>query len=209
MKRYAFVDVDMTIVSGNLGAAFAKELLKQGPKRAYMRNPLRFVLYLLKSVHVVILYPFSWLYPVYVYLQDATTDRFFDLIESWRPELADRAARRAVSRARIPEAAVRFLQKLHADGYSIVLLSASPTLVLKYLADRLPVPVDYVGIDDRHREPFFAHVKARIIEEEFGDGIPALVVGNPRREPFWLARERAVVVRKPEDLSDLLPSKDA
>ena len=200
MKRYAFVDVDHTLVNGNLGKDFAKELLKRGPREGIIKDKYRFILYILKNVHLVLLYPFSFLYPVYIYLQDAATDRFFDLVESWDLEEAERAANIVAKRAEVPEAAVSFIQKLHARGYSIVLLSASPTIILKYLARRLPVPLQFVGTDKSHPYPLTRDAKAKVIRGEFADGIPCIVVGNPKREPFWLARERAIVVRKPKEL---------
>ena len=201
MKRYAFVDVDMTIVDGNLGTIFAKELLKKGPRKIYLRSKWHFIAYLIKSVYIALLYPFSFLYPVYVFLQDASTDRFFDLLESWRREEIEAAAKRTAERAKIPEEAILFLKHLHQRGYEIVLISASPSIVLEHLVKRLPVPLRFVGTDERHREPMFPEVKARIIREEFADGIPAIVVGNPKREPFWLAREKMIVVRRPQELT--------
>jgi len=204
VKRYAFVDVDMTIVDGNLGTIFARELLKKGPRRIYLRSKWRFILYLIKSAYILFLYPFSFLYPVYVFLQDASTDRFFDLVESWREDEAEEAARRAAQKAKLPKESLAFLQKLHESGYEIVLLSATPSIVLKHLVERLPVPVRFVGTDENHREPMFSHVKAKIIQTEFRDGIPAIVAGNPKREPFWLARERKIVVRRPRELARYL-----
>lgn len=200
MKRYAFVDVDQTIVDGNLGKDFAKELLKQGPRNGAIKDKRRFITYILKSVHLALLYPFSFLYPVYLYLQDATTDRFLDLVESWDPEEADRVAKKVAERAKIPDDAVVFLQRLHERGYEIVLLSASPAIILKHLVKRLPVPLRFIGTDEAHPYPMTRDVKARIITTEFRDGEPCIVVGNPKREPFWLARERAIVVRKPKEL---------
>ena len=206
MKRYAFVDVDMTIVDGNLGAIFAKELLKKGPRRAFLRSKWRFIVYLMKSIYVALLYPFTALYPVYVFLQDVTTDRFFDLIASWRKDELERAAETTAKKAKIPPEAMAFLRQLHDDGYEVVLLSASPSIVLKYLVDRLPIPLRFVGTDEYHREPMVPHIKAKIILEEFGDGIPAAIVGNPRREPFWLAKEKKIVVNRPRDLRRYLTS---
>lgn len=200
MKRYAFVDVDQTIVDGNLGKDFAKELLKRGPRKGAIKDKRRFITYILKSVHLALLYPFSFLYPVYLYLQDATTDRFLDLVESWDPEEADRVAKKVAERAKIPDDAVVFLQRLHERGYEIVLLSASPAIILKHLVKRLPVPLRFIGTDEAHPYPMTRDVKARVITTEFGDGEPCIVVGNPKREPFRLARERAIVVRKPKEL---------
>jgi len=204
MKRYAFVDVDQTIVNGNLGKDFAKELLKRGPRKGVLKDKYRFVQYILKSVHLAMLYPFSFLYPVYTYLQDATTDRFLDLIESWDPDEAEQVAKAVAERADIPEVAALFLQKLHAKGYDVVLLSASPAIVLKYLVRRIPVPLRFVGTDKDHPFPLTSDAKARVILEEFADGVPCIVVGNPKREPFWLAKERAIVVRKPWELKKWL-----
>lgn len=200
MRCYAFVDVDHTIVDGNLGKEFAKELLKRGPRKGVLKDKRRFLLYLIKSVHIALLYPFSFLYPVYVYLQDTTTDRFLDLVRSWDPKEAERVARSVAEHARIPDAAISFLRKLYEKGYTIVLISASPSIVLKHLVERLPVPVSFVGIDEDHPYPMTRDEKARIILSEFGDGKPCIVVGNPKREPFWLAREKAIVVRSPNEL---------
>ena len=200
MKRYAFVDVDGTIVDGNLGVSLARKMLFDSERPSKIRNLFRFLLYLLKSAHIALLYPFSFLLPVYMYVQGGATDRYLDLVESWPRGVVERLSREVAYSANVPEEAVSFLRSLLDDGYDVVLISASPSIVLKHLVQRIGLPLIFVGLDDAHPYPFTARVKAEIIQKEFSDGIPAIVVGNPKRDPFWLARERAIVVRSPADL---------
>ncbi len=203
MKKYAFVDVDGTIVDGNLGVALGRRMLFCRDRPPRIRNLARFLAYVIKSMHIALLYPFSFLLPVYTYIQGGATDRYLDLIKSWPTDVAEERARDVAYSADIPPVAVSFLKSLLDRGYYVVLLSASPSIVLKYLVQRLDLPIDYVGLDDDHPYPFTARVKADIIRREFGDGVPAVVVGNPKREPFWLATERAIVVKSPFELQDV------
>ncbi len=203
MKKYAFVDVDGTIVAGNLGVALGRRIIFCRDRPPRIRNLARFMTYVVKSVHIALLYPFSFLIPVYTYIQGGATDRYLDLIKSWPADVAEERARDVAYSADIPPAAVSFLKSLLDKGYHVVLLSASPSIVLKYLVRRLGLPLAYVGLDDEHPYPFTARVKAEIIQKEFVDGEPAIVVGNPKREPFWLATERAIVVKSPFELQKI------
>ncbi|NPA76704.1 MAG: haloacid dehalogenase-like hydrolase [Candidatus Diapherotrites archaeon] len=206
MKRYAFVDVDGTIVDGNMGVSLAKHMLFEKDRPFKIRNWFRLDLYFIKSAHIALLYPFSFLMPVYNYLQSGATDRYLDLLESWPEDVAERIAKTVAYSATVPPSAERFLHALISRGYRVVLISASPSITLKYLVERLDLPLQYVGLDDKHPFAFTARMKAEIIKKEFGDGIPAIVVGNPKREPFWLAQEQAVIVHSPYDLNaELLP----
>jgi hypothetical protein len=200
MKRYAFVDVDNTLVNGNLGAMLARRIATRKATPPKLRNKLRYISYILKSVHIALLYPFSFLLPVYYYVQGGASDRYLDLVESWDEEDMRKEAAAVVSSAEIPPVSVSFLKLLLSKGYDVVLLSSSPAIVLELLVRRIGLPLRYVGLDDKHPFPFTAHNKARVILEEFSDGIPAIVAGNPRREPFWLATELKIVVRTPDDL---------
>ncbi len=206
MKRYAFVDVDGTLVDGNLGRMLAAYFMKHGVPLQRARRKLRLVPYFLKILPAVMLYPFSSLLPVYDFVQRLSTSQYLDILNALDPEEADRIARDVVRRARIPDEALRFLEALHTAGYEIVLLSASPSFLLARLAERLPVPVRWVGLDDRHPFPLSRLGKTLVVLTEFRDGVPAVVVGNPRREPFDLAEEAAIVVKSPYELGRWVPA---
>ncbi len=202
MKRYAFVDVDNTIVDGNLGVMLGRRLFFHRQGVSFVRLH-RLLAYVVKSVHIFALYPFGFLLSVYDYVQDRASDRYLDLVESLPADFVDSVARDVAFSAVVPDPARGFLCRLVDSGYDVVLLSASPSVVLKHLVDRLGLPLGFVGLDRDHPLPFTASVKANIIRSEFSDGYPAIVAGNPRREPFWLARERAIVVKSPYDFADV------
>ncbi len=202
MKRYAFVDVDNTLVDGNLGVMLGRRLFFRRQGVSFVRLH-RLLAYFVKSVHIFALYPFSFLLSVYDYVQDRASDRYLDLVESLPADFVDSVARDVAFSAVVPDPARNFLHTLVDSGYDVVLLSASPSVVLKHLVDRLGLPLSFVGLDRDHPLPFTASVKANIIRSEFSDGYPAIVAGNPRREPFWLARERAIVVKSPYDFADV------
>jgi len=208
VKRYAFVDVDGTIVDGNLGRMLATYFMKHGLPLQRAKRKLRLLPYFLKMLPVALLYPFSSLVPVYDFAQRLSTSQYLDILNALDPKEANAIARRIVSRARVPEGALEFLRALHESGYEIVLLSASPSFLLAHLARRLPVPVRWVGLDDRHPFPLSRLGKALVILTEFRDGVPAVVVGNPRREPFDLAEEVAIVVRSPYELGRWIAAFD-
>jgi len=119
MKKYAFVDVDGTIVDGNLGVTLARRMVFGSDRPAKIRNLFRFLLYILKSAHIALLYPFSFLIPVYTYLQGGTTDRYLDLVESWPPEVAERLARDIAYSASVPDVSIAFLRFLLSKGYHV------------------------------------------------------------------------------------------
>ncbi len=194
-SKVAVVDLDGTLIEENAGVAYALRLLYYGlrylPLTLYARMAFLFPL--------LLLYPFRFLRPVYFFLQRISTYIYFLLERSAPPDLVKKALESTLRRVVIPETSTDFLRRLRSSGYRVIVLSASPQVVVDALLPRLGAQEGY-GISARWGIVFNAEGKAHFLRTFLGIRRVDLMVGNPGREPFWMA-ERSIVVRSPKELN--------
>ena len=194
-SRVAVVDLDGTLIGENAGVAYVLRLLYYGlrhfPFTLYARMAILFPL--------LLLYPFRFLRPVYFFLQRVSTSLYFVLEQRAPPSLVERALSSTLRRVNVPRTSLEFLRRLREAGYRIIVLSASPQVVVDALLPRLGAHEGY-GISARWGIVFNAEGKAHFLRTFLGIRRVDVMVGNPGREPFWMA-ERRIVVRSPKELN--------
>ncbi len=194
------MDLDDTLVYGNTGVAFVIRVLYYGIKGGLPRS---FYFRALLYFWALPLYFFRFLRPVYMFLQRLSAGLFYDLERSWSETLVKKALRSTLQWVKIPQFSKEFVRKLKQRGYRVVIVSASPQVVVDALLPYIGADEGY-GISSRWSLIFDAEGKEQLLRQVVGVEQVDLMVGNPGREPFWMAKE-AIVVRSPKELNSWLP----
>ncbi len=194
-SKVAIVDVDGTLVKGNLGRLLGIYLITLGLRKG-VYSKQTFLSVFLKRAWMLLLLPFTFVEKIYFLLQREATLAFFDLLCQSDEEKLEELAKEAFREVRISKSARDFIRRLKENGYCVYLLSASPKQMVALLAEKLGVD-GFVATDPRLGIVLDAKGKEKVVRERWGR--VDLMVGNKGKEPFHLAR-RFYVVKGPRDL---------
>ncbi len=194
-SKIALLDVDGTLIRGNLGSKLGRALILHGLSRG-IYSKRSFLRIILPRAWMLLLLPFIFLSPVYFILQREATRAFYELMRESDERKLEKLAKEVYAKIMVPPESKEFVKRLKRKGYTVYLLTASPKHIVKFLAEDLGVD-GFIAADPATGLVLDREGKENVVRERWGK--VAVIVGNEGKEPFHLA-EHAFEVRHPKDL---------
>ncbi len=195
--KFAVVDLDETLIDGSMGYYITKHLLKPGKNKP--KIPRKYYIKMLKYFHIPLLTALKRFYRIYRYIIHKSYQLYLRLLKD--PNLPRgpilREMIRAAEEVNIPKESITFIHLLKEKGYTVVLLTATPQEIAEVVGRRLGV--DMV-IGSREGEVMDRENKERVLKELSKRGSIDIIVGNPKNEPFHLAKKLVIMVKSPREL---------